>query len=111
MYISALFHYSESVNEMTVTQARARLADVVDEARTRHDAVYLTRRGRRIAAVIGIDDLERLTRGQGDCLWWENKSTVDLARHYRAALADHAEDKESGDFVAHSHSLLADESW
>jgi prevent-host-death family protein len=99
------------MTEMTVTEARARLADVVDDARTRHDAVYLTRRGRRIAAVIGIDDLAQLLRRQGDTLWWENMSTVDLARHYRAALADDAGKKESEPFVTHARSLLAEESW
>lgn len=45
---------------MTVSDARARLADVVDAARVRHDPVYLTRRGHRVAAVIDADDLDRL---------------------------------------------------
>lgn len=52
--------------EMTVTEARARLADVVDEARVEHDPVYLTRRGRRVAAVIDADDLERLIEAAED---------------------------------------------
>ena len=43
-----------------MTEARARLADVVDEARVEHDPVFLTRRGRRVAAVIDADDLQRL---------------------------------------------------
>jgi prevent-host-death family protein len=47
--------------ELTLTNARAHLADVVDEARTTHEPVYLSRRGKRVAAVIGIDDLARLT--------------------------------------------------
>ncbi len=45
---------------MTVSEARARLADVVDEARVGHRPVFLTRRGRRVAAVIDADDLEQL---------------------------------------------------
>ncbi len=48
------------MTEMTVSQARARLADVVDEARTAHTPVYFTRRGRRVAALIDADDLDRL---------------------------------------------------
>ncbi|MCL1897778.1 MAG: type II toxin-antitoxin system Phd/YefM family antitoxin [Micrococcales bacterium] len=48
------------MNEMTVTAARARLADVVDEARVNHDPVFLTKRGRRVAAVIDATDLDHL---------------------------------------------------
>ncbi len=51
---------------MTVTEARARLADVVDDARVGHDPVFLTRRGRRVAAVIDADDLERLIEAAED---------------------------------------------
>jgi prevent-host-death family protein len=48
------------MTEITVSDARARLADVVDAARVRHDPVYLTRRGQRVAAVIDAEDLSRL---------------------------------------------------
>lgn len=51
---------------MTVTEARARLADVVDEARVAHDPVFLTRRGRRVAAVVDADDLQRLIEAAED---------------------------------------------
>lgn len=54
------------MTEMTVTEARARLADVVDEARVGHDPIFLTRRGRRVAAVIDADDLERLLESAED---------------------------------------------
>jgi prevent-host-death family protein len=46
--------------DVTLTDARARLADVVDEARVEHDPVFLTRRGRRVAAVIDAEDLQQL---------------------------------------------------
>ncbi len=48
------------MSDITVSDARARLADVVDAARVRHDPVYLTRRGQRVAAVIDADDLDQL---------------------------------------------------
>ncbi|MCL2802617.1 MAG: type II toxin-antitoxin system Phd/YefM family antitoxin [Micrococcales bacterium] len=51
---------------MTVTAARARLADVVDAARVDHEPVYLTRRGRRVAAVIDASDLDRLIAAAED---------------------------------------------
>lgn len=54
------------MSEMTVTEARARLADVVDEARVAHAPVYLTRRGRRVAAVIDAQDLARLLEAAED---------------------------------------------
>lgn len=48
------------MSELTVSEARARLADVVDEARVGREPVYLTRRGQRVAAVIDASELERL---------------------------------------------------
>jgi prevent-host-death family protein len=54
------------MTDMTVSDARARLADVVDTARVGHDPVYLTRRGRRVAAVIDADDLGRLIAAAED---------------------------------------------
>ncbi|WP_210495429.1 type II toxin-antitoxin system Phd/YefM family antitoxin [Patulibacter sp. SYSU D01012] len=44
----------------TVSDARRRLASIIDEAREGHEPIYLERRGRRIAAVIDADDLDRL---------------------------------------------------
>lgn len=54
------------VSEMTGSDARARLADVVDTARVEHEPVYLTRRGQRVAAVIGAEDLARLIAAAED---------------------------------------------
>lgn len=54
------------MSEMSVTTARARLADVVDTARVRHKPVYLTKRGQRIAAVIDAEDLDRLIEAAED---------------------------------------------
>jgi prevent-host-death family protein len=48
------------MSEVTVSDARARLADVVDAARVQHDPIHLTRRGQRVAAVIDAEDLDRL---------------------------------------------------
>lgn len=52
--------------EMTVTEARARLADVVDETRVGHEPVFLTRRGRRVAAIVDADQLEQLIEAAED---------------------------------------------
>lgn len=70
------------MTELSVTDARARLADVVDEARVRHDPIYLTRRGQRVAAVIDADDLDRLLEAA------EDLADLEAARMARAEIAD-----------------------
>ena len=45
---------------VSVSDARDQLASIIDRARTEHKPVFLSRRGRRVAAVIDVDDLERL---------------------------------------------------
>lgn len=51
---------------MPLSEARARLAHVVDEARVQHEPVFLTRRGRRIAAVVDADQLDQLVEAAED---------------------------------------------
>ena len=64
------------MSEMTVSDARARLADVVDAARVGHSPVYLTRRGHRVAAVIDADDLDRLIAAAEDLADLENAAAA-----------------------------------
>jgi len=45
---------------LNISDARDQLASIVDRARSEHQPVYLARRGRRVAAVIDADDLDRL---------------------------------------------------
>lgn len=45
---------------LTVSEARRQLASIIDRARSEHEPVYLARRGRRVAAVIDADDLDRV---------------------------------------------------
>ena len=73
------------MSEMTVTEARARLADVVDAARVAHDPVFLTRRGRRVAAVIDADDLQRLLESA------EDLADIEAARAARDEMAETGE--------------------
>lgn len=69
------------MTELTVTAARARLADVVDEARVRHSPVFLTRRGQRVAAVIDSEDLDRLLEAA------EDLADIEAARAARAEVS------------------------
>jgi prevent-host-death family protein len=70
------------MNELTVSAARARLADVVDAARVGHDPVYLTRRGQRVAAVIDADDLDRLIAAA------EDLADIEAARSARQEMSE-----------------------
>lgn len=70
------------MSEITVSDARARLADVVDVARVGHDPVYLTRRGQRVAAVIDADDLARLISAA------EDLADIEAAKAARQEIAD-----------------------
>lgn len=70
------------MSELTVSEARARLADVVDEARVGHDPVFLTRRGRRVAAVVDADQLEQLLEAA------EDLADIRQAAEARAEMAE-----------------------
>lgn len=67
--------------DLPVFAACSRLDDVVDDACTRHEPVFLTRRGRRVAAVIDAEDLERLTQAA------EDLADVEAADDARAEIA------------------------
>lgn len=49
-----------SAEPVAVSGARQQLAAIIDRARAEHVPVYLARRGRRVAAVIDADDLDRI---------------------------------------------------
>lgn len=80
-----MYHlYVDDGEAVSISRAREQLAAVVDRARTEHRPVFLSRRGRRVAAVIDADDLDRL---------------LDLAEDMadiRAAEAARAEMRETG---------------
>ena len=69
--------------DLPVAVARSRLDEVVDGVRARHEAVFLTLRGCRVAAVIDADDLERLTQAA------EDLADIEAADVARAEIAEH----------------------
>lgn len=71
------------MTDMTVTAARSRLADVIDDARVRHAPVFLSRRGRRVAAVVDAEDLERLMKAA------EDLADIKAAQAAREEVAEH----------------------
>jgi prevent-host-death family protein len=64
------------MSEMAMSEARDHLADVVERARREHEPVWLHRRGKRLAAVIDADDLDRLTELAQDALDREELARV-----------------------------------
>lgn len=56
--IMYVLHYTSGMTEIAITDARGRLASIIDTAR--QEPVYLTRRNRRVAAIIDTDQLNRL---------------------------------------------------
>ena len=69
--------------DLPVAVARSRLDEVVDGVRARHEAVFLTLRDCRVAAVIDADDLERLTQAA------EDLADIEAADVARAEIAEH----------------------
>jgi len=49
-----------TAHSLNISDARTQLAAIVDRAGSEHEPVYVTRRGRRVAAVIDADDLDRI---------------------------------------------------
>ncbi|MGI9003160.1 MAG: type II toxin-antitoxin system Phd/YefM family antitoxin [Pseudonocardia sp.] len=47
-------------DSLNISEARDQLASIVDRVRAEHRPVWLARRGRRVAAVVDADDLDRL---------------------------------------------------
>lgn len=45
---------------LSISAAREKLALVVDQVRNEHIAVYISRHGHRVAAIIDADELDRL---------------------------------------------------
>ena len=52
--------YVSITEPLNIADARKKLAAVIEQARTEHAPVYLTRRGHRVAAVIDGDDPDAL---------------------------------------------------
>jgi prevent-host-death family protein len=59
---------SEHAQELPITEARERLADVVNETAYGGGVTYLTRRGRRMAAIVPIEAAEAAERWEDDQL-------------------------------------------
>ncbi len=71
--------YDSYMSEVAVSDARNRLAEVIEESRRSGEPISVTRRGRRVAVIIDSDAFDRLVEIADD---------VDDRRELDAARAD-----------------------
>ncbi|MPV36289.1 type II toxin-antitoxin system Phd/YefM family antitoxin [Georgenia subflava] len=72
------------MNQLSVSQARERLAAVIEQATTNHRPVYISRRGKRVAAIIDAAELDRITELAEDM---EDVLAAEAAREEMRATA------------------------
>jgi prevent-host-death family protein len=71
--------YDSYMNEVAVSEARNRLADVIEETRRSGEPISVTRRGRRVAVILEADAFDRVVDTADD---------VEDRRDLAAARAD-----------------------
>ena len=65
------------MSDVAVSDARSRLAEIIDEARRSREPVYVTRRGRRVAVIVDADLYDQLIEEAEDAL---DRRELDAAR-------------------------------
>lgn len=80
-----------------LTEAKARLNELVDEAVTLHEHITITRRGKPAAMIISVDEWESLQ----ETLFWQSvpgvAEDIAAARQERAAGSGYDEDEARRD--------------
>ena len=71
---------SENAHDIPITEARGQLADVVNQAAYSGQVTYLTRRGRRLAAVVPVEAAEAAEK-------WEDEQLGKMADEALAEMA------------------------
>lgn len=69
--------YDSYMSEVAVSEARNRLAEVIEESRRSGEPVSVTRRGRRVAVIIDSDAFDRLVETADDAA---DRTELDAAR-------------------------------
>lgn len=69
--------YDSYMTEVAVSDARNRLAEVIEESRRSGEPVSVTRRGRRIAVILDSDAFDRLVDAADDV---EDRRELEAAR-------------------------------
>ncbi|GAC1373911.1 MAG: hypothetical protein NVS3B21_33880 [Acidimicrobiales bacterium] len=69
--------YDSYMSELAVSEARERLAEVIESTRASKEPVYVTRRGRRVAVIMDPDAYESLVAAAEDTV---DRAELDAAR-------------------------------
>jgi len=69
--------YDSYMHEVAVSEARNRLAEVIDESRRSGEPISVTRRGRRVAVIVGSEEFDRLVDIADDV---EDRRELEAAR-------------------------------
>jgi prevent-host-death family protein len=69
--------YDSYMSEVAVSEARNRLAEVIEESRRSGEPISVTRRGRRVAVIIDSDAFDRLVETADDV---DDRRELDAAR-------------------------------
>jgi len=88
-YVTYASLMSDSARELPITDARDRLADVVNEAAYAGQVTYLTRRGRRLAAVVPTEVVEAAERWEDEqlgCMADEGLAEMERTGEHPASL-------------------------
>jgi prevent-host-death family protein len=85
---------SEKAHELPITDVRYRLADVVNEAAYGGQVTYLTRHGRRLAAIVSVEAAEAAER-------WEDEQLGQMADDAVEEMTRTGEKPASLDEVRH----------
>lgn len=56
------------MRDVAVSEARSRLAEIIDEARRSREPVYVTRRGRRVAVILDADLYDQVVEEAEDAI-------------------------------------------
>lgn len=75
---------------LTVTEAKARLNELVDDAVSTHDQIVITRHGHPAAVIVAADDLESLQ----ETVYWLSQPGI------RESIAEAEADIEAGSTVS-----------
>lgn len=75
---------------LTVTEAKARLNELVDDAVSTHDQIVITRHGHPAAVIVAADDLESLQ----ETVYWLSQPGI------RESIAEAEADIEAGNTVS-----------
>lgn len=62
------FLYDSYMSDVAVSEARSRLAEIIDEARRSREPVYVTRRGRRVAVIVDPDLYDEIVEDAEDAI-------------------------------------------